>query len=69
MDSNKSHQQRQTLCAFFVEVLGIEQKAAEEGVSKMEAAVSMEVTERMVQYACNLKENAPKQKSEKADSS
>jgi len=59
-DNNKPHKHRQILCTFFVEVLGIEQRAAEEGVSKMDAAVSTKVTERMIQYACKLKGKVPK---------
>jgi len=53
---------------FFVEVLGIEQRAAEEGVSKMDAAVSTKVTERMIQYACKLKGKVPKQQSNRTNS-
>ena len=60
MDADKVHNQRKILCDFFIEVLGLDQRAAEEGVSKMEDVVSMEILERMAQYACNLKGNVPK---------
>ncbi len=55
MEENESDKQRQILCTFFVEVLGVEQSAAEEGVIKLEASVSREVRKRMAQYASGLK--------------
>lgn len=55
MDSDKSNIHHKILCEFFIEVLGLDQRAAEEGAGKMEDAVSMKITERMAQYACNLK--------------
>lgn len=58
----KLHHRQKILRDFFVEVLGINQRAAEEGAGRMEHAVSLNIVERMAQYACYLKEKTIKQK-------
>ncbi len=40
----------ETLRQFFVDVLGVDQKTADEGACKMEHVASPEIIERMVQY-------------------
>lgn len=69
MDGDKSHNHREILCDFFIEVLGLEQRTAEEGASKMEDVVSMEIIERMAQYAWNLKGEVPERQSNRANRS
>lgn len=56
------HHRQKILRDFFIEVLGVDHRAAEKGASKMEHAVSVDITERMVQHACYLKEKNIKQK-------
>ena len=46
----------ETLRDFFIEVLGIDFKTADDGACKMEHMVSAGIIERMIKYTCYLKE-------------
>lgn len=64
----KLHHRQKIICDFFIEVLGIDHTAAEEGASKMEHAVSVDITERMAQYARFLKGKKHQQKFDRESS-
>ena len=53
--NEQSYYRKEILRNFFVEVLGVDHRVAEEGASKMEHVISEDIAERLVRYVCNLK--------------